>query len=118
MHCSWRLLVMRRALSGLLPLRLAFCFASNKPPTGAFSTYTAQFSTSEHSALYGLLVSTSGEVWVTILAENVIARLDVAASRFIYYRIPAPGSLPLGLAMDAHHNLWFTGVDKIGTMHP
>lgn len=89
-----------------------------KPPTGAFSTYIAPFSASEHSALYGLLVSTSGDVWVTILAENVIARLDVAAGRFIYYRILAPGSLPLGLAMDAHHNLWFTGVDKIGTLHP
>ncbi|MFL5662017.1 MAG: hypothetical protein ACJ8BW_11810, partial [Ktedonobacteraceae bacterium] len=59
-----------------------------------------------------------GDVWVTILAENAIARLDVATGRFMYYRIPTPGSLPLGLVMDANDNLWFTGVDKIGLLHP
>jgi len=52
------------------------------------------------------------------MAEDVIARLDVAAHRFIYYRIPTRGSLPLGLAMDATRNFWFTGVDKIGMLRP
>ncbi len=89
-----------------------------RPGTGTFTTYAASFINSEHSALYGLLVTSSGEVWVTMLAENVIARLDVTAGRFIYYRIPAPGSLPLGLVMDANQGLWFTGVDKIGVLHP
>ena len=88
------------------------------PGTKDFTSYTAPFSGSQGSALYGLLVTPSGDVWVTILAENVIARLDVAAYRFIYYHIPARGSLPLGLTMDANHSLWFTSIDKIGILHP
>jgi hypothetical protein len=51
-----------------------------------------------------------------MLAENVIARLDFVAGRFVYYRIPTPGTLPLGLAMDANQRLWFTGIDKIGML--
>jgi len=89
-----------------------------RPGTGTFTPYTAPFSGSQRSALYGLLVTPSGDVWVTILAENVIARLDIAAHRFIYYRIPTPGTLPLGLATDGNQNLWFTGVDKIGMLRP
>ena len=89
-----------------------------KPDTETFTTYMAPFSGSERSALYGLLVTGSGEVWVTILAENVIARLDVTSGRFIYYHIPAPGRLPLGLVMDVNQNLWFTGIDKIGMLRP
>src|SRR5438477_10589279 len=49
-----------------------------KPVTKTFTVYTAPLSGSERSALYGLLVTRSGGVWVTILAENVIARLDIA----------------------------------------
>ena len=43
---------------------------------------------------------------------------EVAAGRFVYYRIPTHGSLPLGLAMDATQSRWFTGVDKIGLLRP
>jgi len=86
------------------------------PGTGIFTNYSAPFTGGESSALYGLLVTPAGDVWVTILAENVIARLDVAAGHFIYYRIPTRGSLPLGLVMDANHNFWFTCVDNIGLL--
>src|SRR6266568_2201536 len=89
-----------------------------KPVTKTFTIYTAPLSGSKGSALYGLLVTRSGGVWVTILAENVIARLDIAAGRFIYYRIPTPASLPLGITMDANQHLWFTGIDRIGTLSP
>ncbi len=89
-----------------------------KPVTKTFTVYTAPLSGSERSALYGLLVTRSGGVWVTILAENVIARLDIATGRFIYYRIPTPASLPLGITMDANQHLWFTGIDRIGTLNP
>lgn len=88
------------------------------PGSGTFTSYTLPFTGSQSSAIYGLLVTRGGDVWVTILAENAIARLDVATGRFMYYRIPTPGSLPLGLVMDANDNLWFTGVDKIGLLHP
>ncbi len=55
---------------------------------------------------------------VTVPAENVLACLDVAAHRFIYYRIPTAGSLPLALMMGPDHTLWFTEVDKIGMLRP
>jgi hypothetical protein len=48
----------------------------------------------------------------------VYADEDVAAGRFVYYRIPTHGSLPLGLAMDATQSRCFTGVDKIGLLRP
>jgi virginiamycin B lyase len=89
-----------------------------RPDTATFTTYDTPFTSGQQSALYGLLVTSSGEVWVTMLAENVIARLDATAGHFVYYRIPTPGTLPLGLTMDANQGLWFTGVDKIGVLHP
>ena len=63
-------------------------------------------------------MTAAGEVWVTVLAENTIARLDVAAHRFISYRIQTPGSEPLGIVMGPNHTLWFTEVDKIGMLRP
>ena len=88
-----------------------------KPGTGTFTTYTVSLSGHERGTLYGLLVTTSGDVWVTILAANMLAHLDVRTGLFLYYRIPAPGGLPLGLAMDANQNLWFTELDKIGMLY-
>jgi virginiamycin B lyase len=89
------------------------------PHTGTFTRYYAP--ASDHpGALYGLLVTSGGEVWVTVSTENAVARLDVATSHFFYYRIPTESSLPLGLVMDANHTLWFTeaGSNKIGMLRP
>ncbi len=58
---------------------------------------------------------------MTVPGENVIARLDMAAERFMYYRIPSDASFPLGLAADNNqHTLWFTesGANKIGMLQP
>ncbi len=55
---------------------------------------------------------------MTVAAEDVQARVDVAARRFIYYGMPTAGSLPLALAMGPDHALWFTEVDKIGMLRP
>ncbi len=70
--------------------------------------------------LYGLAITPTGEIWVTITGENIIARLDIAAHNFIYYPIPTPGSLPFGLVMGANHTVWFTeaGTNKIGMLKP
>lgn len=89
-----------------------------QPASGTFTTYTLSLTGNERGTLYGLLVPASGDVWVTILAANMLAHLDVRTGRFLYYRVPAPDSLPLGLAMDANQNLWYTGLDKIGMLHP
>lgn len=89
-----------------------------RPDSSTFSAYMAPFDGRESSAFYGLLVTPTGDVWVTNLAENVLARLDVAAQRFISYSIPRPGSQPLGLVMDGNHALWFTGANAVGVLHP
>jgi streptogramin lyase len=90
----------------------------DEPGTGTCTTYTDSVRGNERGALYGLLVPTSGDVWVTILTDDMIAHLDVPTGHFLSYRISTSGSLPLGLVMDANQNLWFTGMDRIGMLHP
>jgi len=86
------------------------------PGSGTFTSYLAPLGGTTRSALYGLLVPPAGVVWVTILAENVLARLDVKARRFVSYHIPIPDSEPLGLVMDSSHAIWFTGVGTVGVL--
>ncbi len=90
------------------------------PQTGTFTSYYAPYKGNGAGGLYGLLVTPTGEIWVTITAENVIARLDVAADHFIYYQIPTSASLPLGLVMGSQHTIWFTEAasNKIGMLKP
>ena len=93
---------------------------SFNPHTGTFTPYYAPFAANGAAGLYGLTITPTGEIWVTITGENIIARLDVAAHHFIYYPIPTPGSLPFGLVMGANHTIWFTeaGTNKIGMLKP
>ncbi len=86
--------------------------------TGTFTAFYAPFSGSGTGGLYGLAVASTGEVWVTVSAENLVARLDVAAKRFVYYRVPTGGSLPLGVVMGGKGTVWFTeaGSDRIGML--
>ena len=90
------------------------------PQTGAFTPYFAPFTGNSAGGLYGLTITPPGEVWITITAENKLARLDVANNRFLYYPIPTQGSLPLGLVVDAQHAVWFTeaGSNKLGMLQP
>lgn len=90
------------------------------PATGAITKYYAPSTTGNTGGLYGVTISPTGQVWVTISATGIIARLDVSANHFVYYTIPTPGSLPLGLVIDAHSSLWFTeaGANKIGMLQP
>lgn len=89
---------------------------SLNPNTGKFTPYYAPST----GGIYGIVITPTDQLWVTITADNVIARLDVAASRFIYYAIPTSGSLPLGVVAGANNTLWFTeaGRDKIGVLQP
>lgn len=93
---------------------------SLNPATSAVTNYYAPSSTGNTGGLYGIAVSPAGEVWVTVSAIGVIARLDVSANQFVYYKIPTAGSLPLGIVVDTHHTLWFTeaGSNKIGMLQP
>jgi len=82
--------------------------------TGTFTFYYAPST----GGIYGIVITPTNQVWVTITAGNVIAHLDIATNRFIEYAIPSNGSLPLGIVAGANNTLWFTesGVNKIGML--
>lgn len=89
------------------------------PQSETFTPFYAPF-TGTPGGLYDLIITPNGEIWVTITAENAIARLDLVAKRFIYYAIPTQGSIPLGLGLGPDHTIWFTesGSNKIGMLKP
>ncbi len=93
---------------------------SLNPQSGVFTPYYAPHTGNSAGGIYGLVISPEGEIWITMSAENTIARLDVAANHFVLYPIPTSSSLPLGVVMGANHTLWFTesGKDKIGMLQP
>ena len=92
------------------------------PATSNFRTYNAPAvsgSASGSGGLYGLIDDpATGDLWVTVAAQNVIGRLDVSSGQFTYYAIPTASSLPLGIVTGVHNTLWFTeaGSDKIGML--
>jgi len=88
------------------------------PHSGAVTSYYASLSGADPGGLYGLAVTSSGDVWVTILAQDALARLDVAAHRFSYYRVPTENSGPLALVAGPDQTLWFTETEKIGMLRP
>ncbi len=88
------------------------------PHSGAVTSYYASLSGADPGGLYGLAVTSSDDVWVTILAENTLARLDAATHRFVYYRVPTENSGPLALVAGADQTFWFTETDKIGMLRP
>ena len=95
---------------------------SLNPQTGTFTPYFAPstVSGSDAGGVYGLLIASDGDVWITLGTENALARLNVATRHFMYYAIPTKGSLPLGLVMGANQSIWFTesGSDKIAMLRP
>lgn len=88
------------------------------PRSGAVTSYYASLSGANPGGLYGLAVTSSGDVWVTILSENALAHLDTAAHHFSYYRVPTQNSEPLALVVGADQTLWFSENEKIGLLRP
>jgi streptogramin lyase len=88
------------------------------PRSGVVTSYHASLSGADPGGLYGLAVTSSGDVWVTILAENALARLDAATHRFSYYRVPTQNGGPLALVVGADQTLWFSENEKIGLLRP
>ena len=70
--------------------------------------------------IYGLAADSSGDIWLAITSESLIARFETKAQRFLYYTIPTPDSLPIGLALANDGTIWFTetGSDKLGMLRP
>src|SRR6266700_5709632 len=88
------------------------------PHSGAVTSYYASLTGADPGGLYGLAVTSSGDIWMTLLAQNALARLDAATHRFVYYRVPTENSGPLALVAGANQILWFTETDKIGMLRP
>jgi streptogramin lyase len=53
------------------------------PSSGTLTAYLAPFRGKASCVYYGRFVTQAGEVWVTILAENGLVRLDVKAMNAI-----------------------------------
>ncbi|MGH2479629.1 MAG: virginiamycin B lyase family protein, partial [Ktedonobacteraceae bacterium] len=85
------------------------------PTNHAFTTYSTPIF---KGGLYGLIIASNGNIWVTVTSANMLAQLDVKAQRFLYYPIPTPNSLPIGLVTGKDSTIWFTeaGSDKIGIL--
>lgn len=87
------------------------------PRTGIFTPYDAPHGSSGGGGIYGVAVGTDNAIWITVSAQDVIARLDRNSKRFVYYAIPTQGGLPLGI-IAINHTLWFTeaGSNMIGML--
>ncbi len=90
------------------------------PVTGTFTPHYVSYTGNQAGGLYGLFISKTGEIWITVSAENMIARLDTTAKHFVLYPIPTSASLPLGLVVSSNHTIWFTeaGSNKVGMLKP
>jgi len=88
------------------------------PTRSDFTTYNASSASSTTGGLYGLAITPTNNVWVTLTQNNAIARLDPSTQSLIPYRIPTTDSLPFGIAVGKNHTLWFTEShgNKIGML--
>jgi len=86
------------------------------PRTGHFTRYTASLSSTDAGGLYGLVVASNDDVWVSMLAQNALARLDNKTHQFTYYRVPTTNSSPLALIAGPNQTFWFSESEKLGVL--
>jgi virginiamycin B lyase len=60
----------------------------------------------------------SDDIWISLRAANKVAR--IRDQEITEFDIPAPASLPIGIAVDRDHNVWvaLSDANKIGRMTP
>jgi virginiamycin B lyase len=83
-----------------------------------FTRYNTSSDSSAEGGLYGLAITPTNDIWVTLTENNAIGRLDLSTQSLIPYQIPTANSLPFGIAIGKDHTLWFTEShsNKIGTL--
>ncbi|SRR5579885_3193909 len=86
------------------------------PRTGHVTRYQASLTSTDAGGLYGLAIASNDDVWVTILAQNALARLDHTTHRFLYYRVPTANSSPLALITGPHQTFWFSETQQLGEL--
>ena len=59
-----------------------------------------------------MLISRDSDLWFTEQADAHIARFNISTHSFTRYKLPAGYSLPLGIALGADTQLWFTEQDQ------
>jgi virginiamycin B lyase len=88
------------------------------PVKKSFTTYDAPSGNSTTSSFYGLAITPTNDVWVTLTPNNALGRLDPSTQRIVPYQIPTANSIPFGIAIGKNHTLWFTesGSNKLGML--
>jgi len=86
------------------------------PRTGHVTRYQASLASTDAGGLYGLVIAPNDDVWVTILAQNALARLDSKTRTFVYYRVPTANSSPLALIAGPHQTFWFSEIQQLGVL--
>jgi streptogramin lyase len=86
------------------------------PHTGHVTRYQTSLASTDAGGLYGLVIAPNDDVWVTILAQNALARLDSKTRTFVYYRVPTANSSPLALIAGPHQTFWFSEIQQLGEL--
>lgn len=60
------------------------------------------------SGMYDLQVAPNGDIWIASAGANALVRYEPTTSRFTFYQLSIPASIPFGLAFDRAGRLWFT----------
>jgi virginiamycin B lyase len=68
--------------------------------------------------LYGVVVTTHGDIWVVCNGINALLRYEPASNTLTFFRMTDASSAPYGLARDEASRLWFTSSNTIGELIP
>lgn len=101
----------------LLSLSLVAQRAPERPAAGELQGHVREWTVPvENSLPHDPAVDPHGNVWLTLMRANQIARLNPATGEWKLFAVPTPDSGPHGLVADREGNIWFTenSAGKIG----
>jgi virginiamycin B lyase len=87
----------------------------------ALAGHISEWAIPESGALpHDPAVDPKGNVWLTLMNANKLARFDPRTRTWKLYPVPTPNSGPHGLTADGEGNIWFTEnrAGKIGKLDP
>ncbi len=90
---------------------------ADKPAPAALAGRVREWTVpAENSLPHDPAVDPQGNIWLTLMRANRMARLNPDTGEWKLFPIPTPNSGPHGLVADAEGNIWFTenSVGKIG----
>ncbi|MGH2486853.1 MAG: virginiamycin B lyase family protein [Ktedonobacterales bacterium] len=60
------------------------------------------------AGMYAIVPGADGTIWFTSNGSNAIVAYASATGAFTFYQLPVQQSVPFGMVMDGHGDLWFT----------